>query len=149
MEKEKIIHSTAEKKLMSLAHEILRQRNRMSIADLQSKALAIIELTSPSEEEEAAPVIENSIKPTALEEALQQPVKEVVFEPVPNTFVERLFEGSVADYQRVMSMLNSKENAEQARVFIEQQIQPDYNWSDKQKDVDAFLAHIAVKFVAR
>jgi len=45
--------------------------------------------------------------------------------------------------------LNSKENAEQARVFIEQQIQPDYNWSDKQKDVDAFLAHIADKFVAR
>lgn len=144
MEEEKVIHSTAEKKLMSIAHEILRSRKRMSITDINAIAMEIVALTT-QKKNPATP--EPAV--TALEEALQQPVKEVVFESVPNTFVERLFEGSVADYQRVMSMLNSKENAEQARVFIEQQIQPDYNWSDKQKDVDAFLAHIADTFVAR
>jgi len=144
MEEEKVIHSTAEKKLMSIAHEILRSRKRMSITDINAIAMEIVALTTQKKNPATTePVV------TALEEALQQPVKEVVFESVPNTFVERLFEGSVVDYQRVMSMLNSKENAEQARVFIEQQIQPDYNWSDKQKDVDAFLAHIADKFVAR
>jgi hypothetical protein len=144
MEEEKVIHSTAEKKLMSIAHEILRSRKRMSITDINAIAMEIVALTTQKKTPATTePVV------TALEEALQQPVKEVVFESVPNTFVERLFEGSVVDYQRVMSMLNSKENAEQARVFIEQQIQPDYNWSDKQKDVDAFLAHITDKFVAR
>lgn len=144
MEEEKVIHSTAEKKLMSIAHEILRSRKRMSITDINAIAMEIVALTTQKKNPATTePVV------TALEEALQQPVKEVVFESVPNTFVERLFEGSVVDYQRVMSMLNSKENAEQARVFIEQQIQPDYNWSDKQKDVDAFLAHITDKFVAR
>jgi hypothetical protein len=144
MEEEKVIHSTAEKKLMSIAHEILRSRKRMSITDINAIAMEIVALTTQKKNPATTePVV------TALEEALQQPVKEVVFESVPSTFVERLFEGSVVDYQRVMSMLNSKENAEQARVFIEQQIQPDYNWSDKQKDVDAFLAHITDKFVAR
>ncbi len=142
MEEEKVIHSTAEKELMSLAHEILRNRNRMSIADIQAKALEIIELTSPPKEEEPAPVVENSNTPSALEEMLQQPVEEASFELVEDPFVKSLFEGNNIDYQRVMSMLNSKESAEEAMTFIEQQIRPDYDWSGKKQEVEAFLAHV-------
>lgn len=142
MEQEKVIHSTAEKELMSLAHEILRHRNRMSIADLRAKAMAIIELTSPPKEEELAPIVENPNTPSALEEMLQHPVEEASFELVEDPFVKSLFEGNNTDYQRVMSMLNSKENAEEATAFIEQQIRPDYNWSAKKHEVEAFLAHV-------
>jgi hypothetical protein len=42
-----------------------------------------------------------------------------------------------------MSMLNSKENKADAISFIEQQVQPDYDWSDKEGDVAAFIAHIS------
>jgi len=142
MEEEKIIHSTAEKELMSLAHEILRHRNRMSIADLQAKAKAIIALTSSPKEEKPTPDIENSNTPSALEELLQQPVEEASFELVEDPFVKSLFEGNNTDYQRVMSMLNSKENAEEAMAFIEQQIRPDYDWGAKKQEVEAFLAHV-------
>lgn len=142
MEEKKVIHSAAEKELMSLAHEILRHRNRMSIADMQAKALAIIELTSlPNKEEKVAPV-EFKKTPTALEDVLKQPIKEATFERVEDPFVESLFEGNNLDYQRVMSMLNSKENANEATTFIEQQIRPDYDWSTKKQEVEAFLAHV-------
>ena len=42
MEEEKVLKSTAEKALMSLAHEILRKRNRMSLSDIHDKAAAIM-----------------------------------------------------------------------------------------------------------
>ena len=142
MEEEKVIHSTVEKELMSLAHDILRNRRRMDIDDIHRKALAIIELTTPktSEEKEEVDVVSNNA--SALEKALQQPVKEAVFETIETPFAERLFEGNNADYQRVMSMLKSKKNAEEAKAFIENQIQPDYDWSTKQTEVEAFLNHV-------
>lgn len=42
-----------------------------------------------------------------------------------------------------MSMLNSKENKAEAITFIEQQVRPDYDWSAKEGDVAAFIAHIS------
>ena len=47
-----------------------------------------------------------------------------------------------------MSMLNSKENTAEAITFIEQQVQPDYDWSDKQSDVAAFIKHISQLYEA-
>jgi hypothetical protein len=63
-------------------------------------------------------------------------------------FSERLFEGSNVDFQRIMSMLNSKENKAEAISFIEQQVRPDYDWSDKESDVAAFIAHISELYEA-
>jgi len=143
MEEEKVIHSTAEKELMSLAHEILRHRSRMRISDIQQKALAILDLITPTSEIIKEPIVEAVNSPSALEEILQNPVKEAEFEMVQHPFVESLFEGNNTDFQRIMSMLSSKENYEEAKAFIEQQIQPDYDWSTKQQDLEAFLAHIA------
>jgi hypothetical protein len=142
MEEEKVFQSTAEKALMSLAHEILRKRNRMSLSDIHDKAAAIMAIALPKVEvqETQAEIVET---PTALEDVLQQPVSEIAFETVSIDFVSRLFEGSSADYQRIMSMLNSKENSAEATAFIEQQVQPDYDWSDKESDVAAFIKHIS------
>lgn len=147
MEEEKVFQSTAEKALMSLAHEILRKRNRMSLSDIHDKAAAIMAIALPKVEVQdiQAEIVET---PTALEDVLQQPVSEIAFETVSIDFVSRLFEGSNADYQRIMSMLNSKENSAEATTFIEQQVQPDYDWSDKESDVAAFIKHISKLYEA-
>jgi hypothetical protein len=142
MEEEKVLKSTAEKALMSLAHEILRKRNRMSLSEIHEKAAAIMAIAE-SKTEAQQPFAEEPKAQPALEDVLQQPVAEIAFETVDVDFAERLFEGSNADFQRIMSMLNSKENRAEAISFIEQQVQPDYDWSDKEGDVAAFIAHIS------
>ncbi|MDG1930014.1 MAG: hypothetical protein P8I58_01670 [Flavobacteriaceae bacterium] len=147
MEEEKVLKSTAEKALMSLAHEILRKRNRMSLSEIHDKAAAIMNIAESKTEAQQAPAEEPKAQP-ALEDVLQQPVAEIAFETVRINFAERLFEGSNADFQRIMSMLNSKENKAEAISFIEQQVQPDYDWSDKERDVAAFIAHISQLYEA-
>jgi hypothetical protein len=142
MEEEKVLKSTAEKALMSLAHEILRKRNRMSLSEIHEKAAAIMAIAE-SKTEAQHPSAEKPKAQPALEDVLQQPVAEIAFETVDVDFAERLFEGSNTDFQRIMSMLNSKENKADAISFIEQQVQPDYDWSDKEGDVAAFIAHIS------
>ena len=147
MEEEKVLKSTAEKALMSLAHEILRKRNRMSLSEIHDKAAAIMNIAESKTKTQQAPAEEPKAQP-ALEDVLQQPVAEIAFETVRINFAERLFEGSNADFQRIMSMLNSKENKAEAISFIEQQVQPDYDWSDKEGDVAAFIAHISKLYEA-
>ena len=147
MEEEKVLKSTAEKALMSLAHEILRKRNRMSLSDIRDKAVAIMAITEQKSATQQAPAEVAETTP-ALEDVLQQPVPEIAFETVQIDFSERLFEGSNADFQRIMSMLNSKENKAEAISFIEQQVRPDYDWSDKESDVAAFIAHISQLYEA-
>jgi hypothetical protein len=147
MEEEKVLKSTAEKALMSLAHEILRKRNRMSLSEIHEKAAAIMAIAESKTEVQQPPAEEQKAQP-ALEDVLQQPVAEIAFETVDVDFAERLFEGSNADFQRIMSMLNSKENKADAISFIEQQVQPDYDWSDKESDVAAFIAHISKLYEA-
>ncbi len=144
MGEKKVIHSDAEKKIMSLAHDILRSRSRMSLADINAKALEIVSLTTPN-----ATNLSSEAAITTLEEALQNHENELVFEPISYDYVTSLFEGSRADYQRIMSMLSSKETAEEAQHFIEQHIQPEYDWSAKQKEVSAFLAHVSDMFISR
>ena len=147
MEEEKVLKSTAEKALMSLAHEILRKRNRMSLSEIHGKAAAIMAIAEPETETQEMPA-EIAETPPALEDVLHQPVAEIAFETVRIDFAEKLFEGSNADFQRIMSMLNSKENKAEAIAFIEQQVRPDYDWSDKEGDVAAFIAHISQLYEA-
>ena len=147
MDEEKVLKSTAEKALMSLAYKILRERNRMSLSEIREKAEDIIAIAQAKTKTQKNPskIVE---KTTALEDVLCQPITEINFEAIPINFVEQLFEGNNADFQRIMSMLNSKENKAEAISFIEQQVQPDYNWSDKKSDVAAFIEHISQLYEA-
>ncbi|MDG1822981.1 MAG: hypothetical protein P8H25_06390 [Flavobacteriaceae bacterium] len=142
MMEKKVIQKTSEAALMSLAHEILRKRNRISDEEIHQKAQEIIALLAPKETNISPPVNEIKPAPTALEQALQEPVVEAEFKTVEDVFVDSLFEGNNTDYQRIMSMLNSKENAEEAQLFIKKQVQPDYDWSEKEKEVRAFIDYI-------
>ena len=55
-------------------------------------------------------------------------------------FVKNLFDGNAEDYQRVLSQLQTFGNWEEAQVFIEQMIKPDYNhWEGKEAFEARFL----------
>ena len=145
MDEEKVLKSTAEKALISLAHKILRERNQMSLSDIREKAEDIVAIAEAKTQKPPSKIVE---KTPALEDVLCQPITEITFEAVCINFVEQLFEGNNADFERIMSMLNSKENKAEAISFIEQQVQPDYNWSDKKSDVAAFIEHISQLYEA-
>lgn len=46
-------------------------------------------------------------------------------------FVKHLFNGSQADFNRVLSQLNSFQTESQAKSFIDTVVKPDFNWTDK------------------
>ena len=48
------------------------------------------------------------------------------------SFINHLFGGSEEDFTRVVSQLNTKNSFEEARLFIEEMIKPDYNWEGKE-----------------
>ncbi|WP_203257537.1 hypothetical protein [Hyunsoonleella ulvae] len=57
-------------------------------------------------------------------------------------FIKHLFDGNTADYDRVISQLNTIESLEDANRFIETIVKPDYNnWQDKE-DFEARLIQI-------
>ena len=62
-------------------------------------------------------------------------------------FIKHLFDGRNADYDRVISQLNTMTNFKEANAFIETTVKPDYNsWVDKE-DVEArFMELVEGKF---
>ncbi len=148
MEKEKVIQIAAEAALMSLAHDILRNRNRMDLEQIQEKAQAIVAL-SKTENIPVPPVPQARENPSSpLEEMLLAPVEEATFETISSSFTAQLFEGNDTDYKRVMSVLRSKETLDEATAFIDSMVKPDYDWSNKEDEVAAFIAHISKNYSA-
>ncbi len=62
-------------------------------------------------------------------------------------FIKHLFDGSTADYDRVISQLNTIQSLENANQFIETIVKPDYNnWEDKDEFSQRFMEIIEAKF---
>lgn len=56
------------------------------------------------------------------------------------SFIKHLFAGSAADYNRVLSQLETFQNTTEARDFINQMIKPDYNnWEGKEVQEERFM----------
>ena len=62
-------------------------------------------------------------------------------------FVKHLFEGSQADFNRVLSQLNSFSTEDQAKHFINATVKPDYNWADKLDYEERFMSLIERRFL--
>lgn len=64
-------------------------------------------------------------------------------------FIKHLFNGSAADYNRVLSQLNTQRSAPEALNFIDQMIKPDYNnWDGKEVYEMRFKEMVEKKFNA-
>ncbi len=62
-------------------------------------------------------------------------------------FIKNLFDGSSADYDRVISQLNTIQSLEDAHRFIEAMVKPDYNnWEGKEEFEERFMQIIEAKF---
>lgn len=62
-------------------------------------------------------------------------------------FIKHLFDGKNADYDRVISQLNTMANFDEANTFIETTVKPDYNsWADKQDYSERFMELINARF---
>lgn len=62
-------------------------------------------------------------------------------------FVKHLFNHSQADFNRVLSQLNSFKTEKEAKTFIKKMVKPDYDWSDKEEYEERFMELIVRKFL--
>ena len=62
-------------------------------------------------------------------------------------FVKHLFNHSQADFNRVLSQLNSFKTEKEALNFINKMVKPDYDWSGKEEFEDRFMEIINRKFL--
>lgn len=62
-------------------------------------------------------------------------------------FIKHLFDGNTADYDRVISQLNTIQSLNDTNRFIETIVKPDYNnWEGKDEFSERFMEAIASKF---
>lgn len=63
------------------------------------------------------------------------------------SFIKHLFNGSAADYNRVLSQLETFQTAIEAQQFVSQMIKPDYqNWQDKEVQEERFMQIIEARY---
>jgi hypothetical protein len=63
-------------------------------------------------------------------------------------FEKQLFDGSVEDFNRVVSQVSTFDSLEDAKNFINEMVKPDYNdWKGKEEFEERFMEFVASKFV--
>ncbi|MGY5849310.1 hypothetical protein [Salegentibacter sp. F14] len=63
------------------------------------------------------------------------------------SFIKNLFDGNTADYNRVLSQLNTIDDFGEAKKFIEKIVKPDYNhWEGKEVHEQRFMEKIENKY---
>jgi hypothetical protein len=62
-------------------------------------------------------------------------------------FIKHLFDGRVEDYTRVLSQLSTMKSYNEAALFIEGNVKPDYNnWLQKDEFAERFMGIIEKSF---
>lgn len=88
---------------------------------------------------------QESEKPRSLNDRLKKSIHIGVNDR--HAFIKHLFEGSTADYNRVLSQLNTIKSKEEALNFVLKMVKPDYNnWEGKEDCEVRFLAIVENKF---
>lgn len=84
-------------------------------------------------------------KPRSLNDRLKKGINIGLNERL--AFIRHLFEGKTADYNRVVSQLNTFDSVTEAKKFIELVVKPDYrNWVGKEEYEQRFLDLVENKF---
>jgi len=89
--------------------------------------------------------VEKTSKPRSLNDRLKKGINIGLNQRL--SYIKHLFGGDTADYNRVLSQLNTFTSLEESRKFIEMVVKPDYNhWEGKEEYEERFMAHIENKF---
>ncbi len=87
---------------------------------------------------------DNEDKPKSLNDQLRKDIHIGLNDRL--AFIKYLFDGSTADYNRVLSQLNTLRTKEEAQDFINTMIKPDYNWEGKEEYEERFMDIVRHKF---
>ena len=82
---------------------------------------------------------------TSLNDVLQKNIQVGLNDRI--AFVKHLFNHSQADFNRVLSQLNSFKTEKEAKSFIKKMVKPDYDWSNKEEFEERFMNLIERKFL--
>ena len=89
--------------------------------------------------------VDKSNKPRSLNDRLKKGINIGLNERL--AYIKHLFDGNTADYNRVLSQLNTFNSLDEAQKFVEKIVKPDYNhWEGKEEYEERFMAHIENKF---
>ena len=84
-------------------------------------------------------------KPKSLNDRLKKSIQIGVNER--HAFIRHLFDGSAADYNRVLSQLNTIKSKDEALKFVLTVVKPDYNnWEGKEEYEQRFLSIVENRF---
>lgn len=90
-------------------------------------------------------VVEEDAAPKNLNDKLKSGLKIGLNDKL--AFIKHLFQGSDADYNRVLSQLSTFSSLEEAKQFIYQMVKPDYDsWDGKEEYEERFIQIIESKF---
>lgn len=85
-----------------------------------------------------------SVKKTSLNDRLKKGVSFGLNDRL--LYIKHLFDGNGADYDRVISQLNTFDSYEEAKIFIDNMVKPDYGfWEEQQSYEKRFLEAIKSK----
>lgn len=88
---------------------------------------------------------DNDQRPRSLNDRLKNGINIGLNERL--AFIRHLFEGKAADYNRVISQLNTFDSIAEARKFIQLVVKPDYkNWAGKEEYEQRFMDVVENKF---
>lgn len=94
---------------------------------------------------EPVAVAEEDATPKNLNDKLKSGLKIGLNDKI--AFIKHLFQGSDADYNRVLSQLSTFGSLEEAKQFIYQMVKPDYDsWEGKEEYEERFIQIIESKF---
>ena len=89
--------------------------------------------------------VEKNNKPRSLNDRLKKGINIGLNERL--AYIRHLFDGNTADYNRVLSQLNTFNSLEEAKKFVDKIVKPDYNnWEGKEEYEERFRAHIENRF---
>ena len=98
--------------------------------------------SAPSKVETAA---ETPVRAASLNTAFSKAIEIGLNDRV--AFVNNLFSGSNEDFNRVLSQLNTFDNLEEAKNFLNEMVIPDYNyWVGKEEYIERFMEVVEKKF---
>ncbi|MFN2261149.1 MAG: hypothetical protein ABR595_03690, partial [Psychroflexus sp.] len=143
-------NSTSEKSTDQNQPDIFSQKSESeskpteSTEDLSTKEEQEAEKQQPPEPEQIQNKL-NTQEKRSLNDQLKKGIKIGLNDRI--AFTKHLFDGSVDDYNRVLSQLNTMSSYDEAKRFLDHQIKPDYNnWEDKETTEERFLEILQNKF---
>jgi len=124
-----VLESVAEKIVEETIEEVAKAPKKQLTLEEEFKDSVSVDITQDlfQKVEEKSSTKKASLNDTLMQKNIQVGLNDRI------AFVKHLFNHSQADFNRVLSQLNSIESEKEAKNFIAKMVKPDYDWSGKEE----------------